>query len=96
MSYSEIRDPQAYDAAHALARGCYQRAVLAGSEALSGATLRGRARSYGARYAASRQALLGRVRAAGIACTVERRAHGKLVLVIGRVDPSSIADLIGC
>lgn len=44
-----------------LARGVYQRALLTEDEAWSGSTLLGGARSYGARYARSRDSLVARV-----------------------------------
>lgn len=40
------------------ARGCYQRSLLAGNEALSGSTLKGKASKFGGRYKASRENLL--------------------------------------
>ena len=43
------------------ARGCYQRDLLDGREAWSGASLKGTASSYGARYAESRSNLLDRI-----------------------------------
>jgi hypothetical protein len=64
--WSIVRDRAAYDRAWKLARGCYQRALLAGSENLSGSTLTGVAASYGPRYADSRRNLIARIRAAGI------------------------------
>ena len=64
------------------ARGCYQEAIILGREALSGATLRGKARSYAARYAASRRNLLGRLPSVGVRVTERRDAHGKRVLVL--------------
>lgn len=45
----------------ACARGQYQRWLLDGREKWSGASLRGRAREYGARYAESRSNLLSRI-----------------------------------
>lgn len=45
-----------------VARGSYQRALLSGAEAWSGATLKGKARSYGKHYKYSRQNLLNRLR----------------------------------
>lgn len=45
-------------------RGEYQRDLLAGTEAWSGATLRRRAQLYGARYEASRRGLVARICAA--------------------------------
>lgn len=40
------------------AHGCYQRHILEGSEAWSGATLKGKARKYGAHYDRSRSGLI--------------------------------------
>jgi hypothetical protein len=65
------------------ARGCYQRALLAGDEAWSGAGLQGKARSYGRFYQRSRENLVRRIRSAGILVIEERHAHGKRVMVIG-------------
>lgn len=83
MSTWTIATPAALAAALPLARGCYQRAILRGSESLSGSTLRGRAASYSGRYRASAQALIGRVAAAGIPVREERQGHGRRVLVLG-------------
>lgn len=79
-SYSEIRDPRIYDEAMKLARGVYQRALLAGRHSLSGSTLRG---NYSPRYRQSAANLLERCRNAGLAVREEIRQHGKRVLVIG-------------
>jgi hypothetical protein len=57
---------QATELALKCARGCYQRNVILGFEALSGSTLRGKAARYSGRYAASRANLLKRVQAAGV------------------------------
>ena len=46
-----------------VARGCWQRNVIRGTETLGGSTLRGRAKSYSGRYQASGCALLARLRA---------------------------------
>ena len=46
-----------------LARGSYQSEVLRGGQRWSGGDLKGRASKYGARYAASRDALISRLRA---------------------------------
>lgn len=83
MSFSEIRDDAVYTAASKLTRGCYQQSILDGSEALSGSTLRGRARDYGDRYKRSAQALLARCQEAGLAVREEIQSHGKRVVVIG-------------
>ena len=71
----------AYAIAYPMARGTYQRSLLDGRAALSGADLKGRAKKYGAHYSTSRRNLLAR-----IACvlTVAEHIgnHGKRVLVI--------------
>lgn len=81
--YIEILDPAQHEKALTLTRGCYQRNLLLGIESLSGATLRGRAKEYGARYFASRAHLLARLRTAGISVSERRAEHGRRVLVIG-------------
>lgn len=65
------------------ARGCYQRDLLAGTQAWSGATLAGKASTWGRFYARSRKNLVKRIRSAGIPVLEERHAHGKRVMVIG-------------
>lgn len=82
-TYARIADRSEFDKALCLARGSYQTDLLHGCEALSGSTLRGKARRYGGKYARSRDSLLSRMTAAGIAWKEERGAHGKRVLVIG-------------
>lgn len=79
-----VVDRGAQEAALALARGCYQRSLLTGGEALSGSTLRGRAARYAGRYAESRRNLLDRLSAAGVAWSEVRvRRGGRRVLVLG-------------
>lgn len=73
----------ALDEALACARGRYQRDLLSGRAALSGADLRGTARRYGGRYAASRSAVLGRVEDAGVAVAEVSTRTGRRVLVYG-------------
>lgn len=85
-------DPDAYAAACEHARGCYQRAVLDGSEAISGSTLRGRARSYSAHYMRSVDALLRRLTGAGIPWRELRGPRGRRVLAIGRPTPGAYLD----
>lgn len=60
------------EALFALARGSYQRALLRGETAWSGATLRGGARVWGARYARSRASLIERLEANGYEVTLLR------------------------
>jgi hypothetical protein len=82
--YREVLDDDAYEKALTLARGCYQQNLLRGVESLSGATLKGRAKDYGARYQASRAHLLTRLHAAGIHTSERIAEHGRRVLVIGQ------------
>jgi len=82
--------PTVVDAVYNAPRGEYQRDLIRGREAWSGATLTGRAREYGARYADSRARLVARIRAAlpagWSACTdlvkigAPARWHRELVL----------------
>lgn len=81
--YAVCQDDDAYRRALALARGSYQRALVEGTAALSGATLRGAAKRWGGRYARSARALLIRLRAAGLGDEI-RAKHGRRVLVIYR------------
>ena len=78
----EYDSPETLAAALPLARGCYQRALLRGDEALSGSTLRGKAKQWSSRYAASRDSLLARLRAAGLSVSEARRAHWRRVLIV--------------
>ena len=82
-THTVVTDPAALDAALLLARGSYQRGLLLGQYALSGAGLKGAARRWGARYAASRGALLSRLTKAGVEWSEVRAARGKRVLVLG-------------
>ena len=60
-----------------IARGCYQRSLLRGYSAWSGADLRGRAREYSARYRDSRSGLLARLSARGYRVTEIRGERGR-------------------
>jgi hypothetical protein len=82
MSYSEIRSKEALDKALSLCKGCYQRDLVLGREALSGATLRGKAYLYVMRYKESGRSLVQRLTSAGVG-REEIQGHGKRVLVIG-------------
>ena len=93
MSYSLITCHDTFAAATELARGCYQRNLLGGSEALSGSTLRGRAAKYSGRYAASRRNLLHRLSAAGIEWHEMRGVRGRRILVLGPMPLDPRAEL---
>lgn len=75
-------DARAYDRAIACCRGVYQRDLIAGIEAWSGSTLRGKAKSYSGRYAVSRENLLDRLEKEGLDVEIVRREHGKKILII--------------
>jgi hypothetical protein len=66
-----------------LAHGSYQRRLLHGWQSLSGADLKGRARSWARRYEQSRESFLVRCRKAGIAIGEETADHGLRRLVVG-------------
>lgn len=80
----------------ACAKGSYQRGIVLGSYALSGADLRGSAKNYSGSYARSRRALIARLWRADITvreAVLQRR--GKRVLVLGNVPLSEIEALCG-
>jgi hypothetical protein len=81
--WTVVYDDAAYERALRLARGSYQRDLLEGLEALSGSTLRGKAKEWGAAYARSRQGLLDRLRRAGVPVSEEHGKSGRRLLVIG-------------
>jgi hypothetical protein len=64
------------------ARGCYQRALIHGTEAISGGTLRGKALSYKRHYMVHAANLLARIRAAGIAVDEVKGPRGKRILYL--------------
>lgn len=81
--WTRIENQADLDRALDLAQGTYQRDLLLGRESLSGSTLKGRARSYGGRYQASRDGLLRRMTEAGIPWSEEKGERGRRILVIG-------------
>jgi hypothetical protein len=86
MGWTIVEDDAAYTMSMQLARGSYQRALLDGNENLSGSTLKGKAARYSGHYRASRQALLGRLTAAGVRWEERRGERGRRVLVLLGVD----------
>lgn len=83
MVHTKILCEEAFKQALALCKGKYQENLLRGTEALSGATLRGKAKNYWKHYKASRENLLARMTEAGIPWREERGRFGKRILVIG-------------
>lgn len=79
----EVKDERALAGALALCKGQYQQNLVLGFEALSGSTLRGKAKEYGGKYEASRRHLLKRLQSAGIPVSEREGTHGKRILVIG-------------
>lgn len=84
--WAECVDVDAFAKAESLAKGDYQLSLLYGREALSGSTLKGKAKTWNGRYSESRRAFLRRLTEAGIPWSVAVRAHNKRVLVIGKGD----------
>jgi len=85
MTYT-LFDPEVdKDEVFSCVRGCYQEGLLAGHEAWSGATLRGKARDYGREYAKSRESLLDRIASKGINVSFVRLKHGRKVLIVGEL-----------
>lgn len=83
MSYSIIKSEKEKEKALAVAKGCFQIGLIEGSEALSLATLKGKARRYGAKYAISRNNFLRRLTDNGVIWSEQIGAHNKRILVIG-------------
>lgn len=83
MSYTTV-EAGAFEIAISHARGCYQRALIGGSEAWSGATLQGKAATYASHYERSRRGLMSRLRADRRLVVEEYRgAHNKRLVSIG-------------
>lgn len=75
--------PEALAAALLLAKGDYQRNILTGAARLSGSDIKGTAKGYASKYAASRKALLARLTAAGIPFRIVTGERGLKSLVFG-------------
>ena len=73
----------AYRDALAVCKGVYQSNLIRGRENLSGSTLKGKAATWGRKYAASRQGLLSRLTKNSIPHHEEIGDHGKRLLVLG-------------
>lgn len=68
-----------------LAKSIYQRNIINGHQALSGADFRSKARRFADRYARSRTNLLKRMADNGINFSIKTGPHNKKILVIGRL-----------
>lgn len=79
---STLITPKAFVAAIVCAKSPYQRDVLYGDATWSGSELRGKAKKYGGRYHHSREALLGRLREAGLSVERTTGAKGRIVVVV--------------
>ncbi len=83
------------DEALALCRGSYQRDLVMGQQAWSGADLRGKAREYGMSYRRSRRNLIRRLEEAKVAyLTIV--AHGEIVMELGRPPGYYIETEVAC
>lgn len=81
--YSVAADAAEFRKALSLARGTYQEAILWGTHAMSGATLKGKAKAWGASYARSVGGLKRRLSAAGVRWSERIGDHNRRILVIG-------------
>jgi hypothetical protein len=81
VSYTRVA-AEVYETALRCARGCYQRALIEGSEAWSGGTLRGKAARYVGRYRVSAANLRERLEAAGLFLVEVRGKHNRRELYI--------------
>lgn len=81
MSYT-LLTPKARDAAHACARGDYQQHLLWGHQSWAGSDLKGAAARSGGSYAASREALVARLQAAGLYVERTKGPRGITLMVI--------------
>jgi|APSaa5957512622_1039677.scaffolds.fasta_scaffold01315_10 hypothetical protein len=75
-----------FELAMKVAKGAYQDHLLTGHEALSGSTLKGTAKRWSSKYAASRDKLLKSLTAAGVPW-MKVRHKNRVLLVIGRNFP---------
>ncbi len=81
-----VVDPKVQEEALTLAASSYQRALLLGEENLSGSTLKGKAKYYGATYARSRKDLLSRMSDAKVPWReAVTHDHGRRILVLGNL-----------
>jgi len=88
--WSIIECELAYQVAMHIARGCYQRGLLAGYESLSGSTLRGKAARYRGQYKNSRNNLLYlHLKRAHVNWREDRGPHNRRILVIESIAMAS-------
>ncbi len=73
---------EAYAIALPLCKGCYQRYLLEGYEALSGSTLKGKARTWKSKYMISQRNFLKRLRDARLIVSESTGGHGARILTI--------------
>jgi hypothetical protein len=80
--WTECENEYVFRRALQLAHGSYQKDVLDGLEALSGSTLKGKARDYTLQYAVSRRNLLKRLEANGVHVSERKNDRGARILVL--------------
>lgn len=78
-----IHNKEAAEKALSLCRGVYQRNIVLGNEALSGATLHGKAKTYAGKYKLSAQRLILRLNENGIPAYETVGRKNKRILNIG-------------
>jgi hypothetical protein len=84
-----------YKKAMALTRGSYQEDLITGVQSWSGASLKGKAKSWGKHYCKSRTALLDRLEMNRIAYLTKVK-HGRIKLVFGSPPTFYIEVAINC
>ena len=81
--YSIVKDENQLKIALSLAKGRYQRNLLNGVEAISGATLAGKAKEWSGKYKQSANNLIKRLKVNNVLVAEQIGDHGKRILVIG-------------
>lgn len=82
MNNWSIIDPKILDKALSCCRGCYQRDIIMGNEAISGSTLKGKARQFSYHYMVSRRNLFKRITRMGLVVLERTRGHNSRILVV--------------
>jgi len=95
--FSQFDNYKTYWDATAYTRGSYQLAILDGTEAISGSTLRGRARKWSSKYKDSAWTLLRRLRNAGFTVEIVKGKFNRHVVSVSRpTDTDRISRSASC
>jgi hypothetical protein len=89
MSNWSIVEPSALSTAMGCCKGSYQRDIIMGWEAISGSTLKGKARRYGYHYHISRMHLFTRLKGRGLVVTEKKGSHNSRILVVYKMNSES-------